>query len=142
MADRFSDIFPELGENKRIDSQILGAAVTGIVTNRRHTKLRIFMDFDNMIPKRRIIITENEVKKRYFPDVDVRIIEKFILPDDISPEEAFCMYKDSILDELHDRDRILYQILSKANFSFHDKILSVTVAERPVCHSYENTITG
>lgn len=142
MADRFSDIFPELGENKRIDSQILGAAVTGIVTNRRHTKLRIFMDFDNMIPKRRIIITENEVKKRYFPDVDVRIIEKFILPDDISPEEAFSMYKDSILDELHDRDRILYQILSKANFSFHDKILSVTVAERPVCHSYENTITG
>ena len=121
MDRTLSEVFPELvtDEKRRIMDD---SVVTKISASKDRSLYRFHVNLPGIVSKRRIRKMEDAIKSKYFKNTksEVKIIERFSLPEGYTPEMAFKEYKDSMFEEVHDSDRLLYVILKNSKFDFID----------------------
>jgi DNA polymerase-3 subunit alpha (Gram-positive type) len=139
----FTDVFPELLTSDRVDTQLKDAVVTKVATNASHDVMRVYLQTSLLVPKNRIWALEKTIQDFYFPksDVKVHIIEKFKLSDQYTPKSLFDMYQDSILSELYQHDKVIYELIHKGSLAFtDDSHMTITLEDTGVSHMYEERI--
>ena len=120
MGKSFFEVFPTLqmeGEEKKLLSEV---EVTKVSTNRNKDFLRVYIQGNHLIPKKKIYMLEREIKNQLFPtkNLTVKLMEKYTLSSQYTPKNLMDVYKESILLELKSYSILLYNLFRKAKMDF------------------------
>lgn len=140
MNKTLSELFPSIMENEKLFQE---SVVSRVTTSKDKSILRLYVTFPGIIQKRRIYRIEYLIKNQYFKgaDVSVKIIEKFNLSDNYTLEAIYDEYKDSIIEELNNTDKILYTIYQNSKLKFNDNKITVEIKDDGLTNFYgENLI--
>ena len=135
MAKNFLDVFPDLHMTSEMEELFKLVEVERISAPRNRSSLRIYIVSPRLIHRKNLYDLERGIKEQLFPgkQLEVRIVEKYRLSGQYTPEKLLNVYKDSLLLELKHYSILLYNIMRKAQCTFpRDQILSMTVEDNPV----------
>jgi len=116
----FFDVFPTLEINGELAKLLSDVEVERVASNRARTRLRIYIQGTRLIHKRDIFKLEKSIKNQLFPnkELTVKIMEKYQLSVQYTPEKLMDIYKDSMLFELKAYSPFLYNLLRTADLAF------------------------
>lgn len=120
MAKDFYEVFPALKITGDISMLLKETQITKVSANHAGTFLRIYLTSSRLIPKPQVYALEREIKKQLFPrrEMQVKIIEKFNLSSQYTPEKLWNVYEDSMLEEIRNYSVLLYNLLRGAGREF------------------------
>lgn len=120
MPKLFFEVFPTLKLGGEIQNLMTDVEVTKVSSNRDKDALRVYITSNRLIEKSQILYIEGEVMKQLFPNkgITVKIMEKFNLSTQYTPEKLMDVYKSSILSELRNYSLLLYNLFRCAKMKF------------------------
>ena len=127
MAKLFFEVFPTLKITGEISALLKETKITKVASNSARSALRIYLESTRLIPKPEIYHIEQEIRQQLFPhkEVAVKIIEKFNLSSQYTPEKLMAVYRESILEEIRNYSVLLYNLMrcSKMEFDREDHMI-------------------
>ncbi len=123
MPKRFFEVFPVLNVTGEMKQLLADMEVQRVVSNRERTRLRVYINGTRLIQKKNIFQLERNIKSQLFPqqELAVRIIERYQLSAQYTPETLMDIYKDSILEELKAYSLLIYNLFRCARMEFDAK---------------------
>ena len=123
MTKLFFDVFPTLevvGDMKKLLSEM---EVTKVGMNHDKDHIRIYLTGSRLIHKKNIYQLEKTIGEQIFKgrQMDVKVIEKYQLSGQYTPQTLMELYKDSILEELKNYSLMEYNLLRSAKMEFSDE---------------------
>ena len=134
MAKRFFDVFPSLQVEGDMKNLLTETEVTKVGMNHERDHLRVYLSSTRLIHKKDIRQLESAIAQQIFKGrmVQVKVIEKYHLSEQYTPEKLLDLYRDSILEELKDYSLMEYNLLRTAKMEF--------TSESHMLLTLENTI--
>lgn len=134
MAKLFFEVFPTLQLEGNIKKLLTETEVTKVGMNREKNHLRVYLLGTRLIHKKDIYRLEAAIAGQIFKgrQMQVKIIEKYRLSEQYTPEKLLDLYKESILEELRDYSLMEYNLLRTAKMEFQ--------SENRMLLTLENTI--
>ena len=133
----FLDVFPSLQLDGKLKALMELVTVSKISVNGERTSLRVYIVSPQWIHKKYIYKLEEEIASQIFKksSMAVKIIEKFELSAQYTPENFYEVYRSSILLELKTYNALLHNIFLNSTVNFHSSshmsvVLSDTVVSR------------
>ena len=127
MAKLFFEVFPTLKITGEMSALLKETEITKVASNSACSALRIYLESTRLIPKPEIYHIEQEIRQQLFPhkEVAVKIIEKFNLSSQYTPEKLMAVYRESILEEIRNYSVLLYNLMrcSKMEFDREDHMI-------------------
>ena len=104
MAKRFFDVFPSLQVEGDMKNLLTETEVTKVGMNHERDHLRVYLSSTRLIHKKDIRQLESAIAQQIFKGrmMQVKVIEKYHLSEQYTPEKLLDLYRDSILEELKD----------------------------------------
>ncbi len=143
MTKHFFEVFPTLkidGEMKKLLSE---TEVTKVGMNREKDHLRVYLLGTHLIHRKNIFRLEASIREQIFAGrkMDVKVIEKYRLSGQYTPERLFDLYGDSILEELKGYSLVEYNLLRTARMEFSDDThLKLTLEDTMIARSRTDEI--
>ena len=136
MEKEFLEVFSKI-ENTSLSPILKSAKILRISTNKTQDKMRIYISFSSVVPKKTIWQLEEAIKREYFnaPGMEVHIIESFQLSDVYTPESLFDIYKESIFEEINQISSINHSLLKKADYQFESNKIRISLEDTAVAHA-------
>ena len=120
------EVFPTLQLREELKSVLEFASIDRITMNRDRDFMRIYLESDKLIVKSCIFELEQAITGQLFPDakMTVKVIERFHLSRQYTPQNLMPIYEESILLELKAYNALLYSLMhdSKKVFSSEDTL--------------------
>lgn len=135
MAKTFLDVFPDLHIAEDLKELLNLVEVERVTSNRDRSSVRIYIVSPRLIHKKTIFDLEKGIRDQLFPgkQLTVKIMEKYRLSRQYTPEKLLDVYRDSLLLELKNYSIIEYTILRKAKCTFPQQdLLRMTVEDTMV----------
>ncbi|MCI7812651.1 MAG: PolC-type DNA polymerase III [Lachnospiraceae bacterium] len=132
MEKNFFDVFSTLSVSKTLHALFQEARVTKVSVTSRKDFLHIFLCSEKLIKKKYIYEMEREIAKQIFAGIaiQVKIIEKFKLSRQYTPQILLEEYRDSILMELKQYSIFEYNLFRQTKFTFlGERELKMTVPD-------------
>lgn len=127
MAKLFFEVFPTLKITGEMSALLKETEITKVASNSAQNALRIYLESTRLIPKPEIYHIEQEIRQQLFPhkEIAVKIIEKFNLSSQYTPEKLMAVYRESILEEIRNYSVLLYNLMrcSKMEFDREDHMI-------------------
>ena len=127
MAKLFFEVFPTLKITGEMSVLLKETEITKVASNSARSALRIYLESTRLIPKPEIYHIEQEIRQQLFPhkEIAVKIIEKFNLSSQYTPEKLMAVYRESILEEIRNYSVLLYNLMrcSKMEFDREDHMI-------------------
>ena len=127
MAKLFFEVFPTLKITGEMSALLKETEITKVASNSAQNALRIYLESTRLIPKPEIYHIEQEIRQQLFPhkEVALKIIEKFNLSSQYTPEKLMAVYRESILEEIRNYSVLLYNLMrcSKMEFDREDHMI-------------------
>lgn len=122
MAKLFFDVFPTLEVEGNIKKLLTETEVTKVGMNHQKDHLRVYLLSTRLIHKKDIYQLESAIENQIFKgrQMQVKIIEKYQLSEQYTPEKLLDLYKDSILEELRNYSLMEYNLLRTAKMEFSE----------------------
>lgn len=143
MEHSFAELFSNVKLDKDLVRTMESATVLRVSTNHDRSGMRIYLNLNTLVPKRRIWKLEEEIKKQCFPKEEIRIhiIESFSLSSLYTPQKLYEAYQDSILEEIDAYSSLLMGVYKKADFDFSKEgCMQVVLEDTVVARAYEETL--
>ena len=123
MAKSFFEVFPVLKVNGEMRQLLADTQVQRVVSNQDRTRLRVYLHGTRLIQKKHIFQLEHHIKNQLFPqqELTVKIIERYQLSAQYTPQTLMDLYKDSILEEMKAYSMLIYNLFRCARMEFDDK---------------------
>ncbi len=120
MEKKFFDVFPNLQVNEDIKGWLAEASVTRVTCNAERTRLRVYLVCDRWIHKKYIFHAEEEIRRQFFGQLhmQVKIIERFLLSKQYTPENFMEAYRPSMLEELKAYNQLEHNLFMGARMEF------------------------
>ena len=120
MEKRFFDVFPDLKVDPDIRGWLEEAVVTRVTCSQDRTLLRVYLSCDRWIHKKYIFQMEEEIRRQFFgqTSVKVRVIERFLLSKQYTPENFMEVYRPSMLAELKEYNQLEHNLFMSAQVEF------------------------
>lgn len=120
MAKLFFEVFPTLKITGEMSALLKETEITKVASNSAQNALRIYLESTRLIPKPEIYHIEQEIRQQLFPhkEVAVKIIEKFNLSSQYTPEKLMAVYRESILEEIRNYSVLLYNLMRCCKMEF------------------------
>jgi len=137
MEKKFFEVFPGLIIHEEIREFIEDANITKIAVNHEKTALRIYMESKQWIHKQHIYTIEDSIREQLFPnqEITVKIIEKFNLSMQYTPQNFLDVYRESILLEMKRYSVLVYNLFYTAQISFSmPDTMHMVLAESVIAH--------
>ena len=136
MEKEFLEVFSKI-DNTSLTPILKSAKILRISTNKTQDKMRIYISFSSVVPKKTIWQLEEAIKREYFnsPGMEIHIIESFQLSDVYTPESLFDIYKDSIFEEINHISSINHSLLKKADYRFDANKIQISLEDTAVAHA-------
>lgn len=143
MNYKFSELFEQLNVKAELKAAFSDVTVERMVMNQKKGVLKIYIHHNAMIPKDLIFALEaaldREIGKliQSSENVQVKIIEKYTLPDVYTLDMLLLDYHESILLELGKRNHFLQSLYSRAIVGVEDEFLVVSIDDSSIARSFE-----
>ena len=137
MAKGFLEVFPGLHITDELRELLNLVEVEKVTSNRDRSSIRVYLISPRLIHKQNIYSLEKGIKDQLFPSkqLTVKIIEKFRLSGQYTPQKLLKVYRESLLLELKNYSIIEYNMFRKAEFHFPEQdLLQMTVEDTIVTH--------
>ncbi len=137
MSKRFLEVFPSLHITEELRELLNLVEVEKVTLGRDRSSIRIYLMSPRLIHKQNIYGLEKGIKDQLFPSkrITIKIIERFRLSGQYTPQKLLKAYKDSLLMELKNYSIIEYNMFRKAEFQFPEPdLLKMTVEDTIVTH--------
>ena len=120
MTKLFFDVFPTLEIDGNMKKLLTEAEVTKVGMNHEKTHLRVYLSSTRLIHKNDIYRLEQSIESQIFKgrQMNVKVIEKYQLSEQYTPEKLLELYKDSIMEELKNYSLMEYNLLRTAKMEF------------------------
>ena len=120
MTKLFFDVFPSLEVDGDMKKLLTETEVTKVGMNRERDHMRVYLNSTRLIHKNDIYRLEKAIEGQIFrgKQMDVKVIEKYQLSEQYTPEKLLDLYKDSILEELKNYSLMEYNLLRTAKMEF------------------------
>ena len=107
------EVFPTLQLREELKSVLEFASIDRITMNRDRDFMRIYLESDKLIVKSCIFELEQAITGQLFPDakMTVKVIERFHLSRQYTPQNLMPIYEESILLELKAYNALLYSLM-------------------------------
>ncbi len=130
MTKPFSEVIPGLQTSAHLMELLPQMKISRVTMPRDRSMLRIYMECDQLIPKRDILVLEAAIKRQFFAKkpVRIKIYERYHL-DQMTAQEAMSSYRESILLELKQYHLIEYNLFRRARIRFTEPDLLLLEAE-------------
>ncbi len=135
MAKGFLEVFPDLHMTTEMEELLKLVDVERVSSTRDRSSVRIYIVSQRLIHKKNIYDLEKGIREQLFPGkkLTIKIVEKYRLSGQYTPQKLFQVYKDSLLMELKHYSIIEYNILRRAECTFpQENILRMTVEDNAV----------
>ena len=131
MAKAFLEVFPDLGVGSELAELLTLVEVEKVTSSRDRSSLRVYIVSTRLIAKKDIYKLESEIQTQLFRgrSVSVKIIEKFKLSGQYTPEKLLQAYRESILLELKNYSVLEYNMFRKAELTFASENIMVMTLE-------------
>jgi DNA polymerase-3 subunit alpha (Gram-positive type) len=132
MMKKFLDVFPNLHITDELRELLKLVEVEKITSTRDRSSIRVYLISQRLIHKQNIYGLEKGIKEQLFPSkqLSVKVIERFKLSEQYTPQKLLKAYKDSLLMELKNYSIIEYNMFRKAKFKFPEQdLLKLTVED-------------
>ncbi|MCR4685307.1 MAG: PolC-type DNA polymerase III [Lachnospiraceae bacterium] len=137
----FFEAFPTLQLKNSIAEQMEDIQVTRVGTNHDNSLLRVYIESTRPLERQMLHNVEYEINKQIlktlYPGTNakVSIQEHYHLKDGYSLSSLMDTYWESILLELKEFDRVLYQILNRAEVSYTDNVMRLVLEDTIVARA-------
>ncbi len=120
MEKNFFEVFPVLKVSQTMQQLLADTQVQRVVSNRARTSLRVYLHGSRLIQKKYIFQLEDHIKNQLFPkqQLTVKIIERYQLSAQYTPETLMDLYKDSMLEEFRAYSLLIYNLFRCARMEF------------------------
>ncbi len=120
MHKLFFEVFSTLELSPELKSRMHEVVVTRVSTNQSRDFLRIYLQSTRLIPKADIYQLERAIKEQLFAfhPLKVKILEKYALSGQYTPQKLLELYRDSLLLELKAYSLLDYNVLRRAKMEF------------------------
>ena len=120
MTKLFFDVFPSLQMDGDMKKLLEGVEVTKVGMNRERDHVRVYLCSARLIHKTNLWQLERAIENQIFKGkrMQVKVIEKYQLSEQYTPEKLLDLYMDSILEELKDYSLMEYNLLRTAKMEF------------------------
>ena len=120
MEKMFFEVFPPLHVEQSLSDLLQQVRVEKVTSNRAKNFIRVYLVSEKLIHKEQLFQLEHVLKKQLFGTnpVELKILERFELSSQYTPEKLFALYKDSILFELRAYSILEYNLFRGAKISF------------------------
>ena len=130
MEKDFFEVFPHLKVGEELRELLERVHVTKVACNPDKTCLRVYIRSDRWIHKKHILALEQEILRQCFPGIPiaVKVIEKFQLSKQYTPENFLDIYHSSMLLELKNYNMLEYNLFQQSKIEFkdsHDMVLTL-----------------
>ena len=131
MEKPFLEVFPGLHIGEELKELLKLVMVEKVSMPKDRSSLRIYIVSPRLIHKKNIYSMEEGIAKQLFPgrSITVKILEKYRLSAQHTPEKLYQVYKDSILMEFKNFGMIEYNILRRAETAFEAEDTMVMTIE-------------
>ena len=118
----FLDVFPQLKVEPQLEELLKTVKVRKVAVNPQKDCLRVYIVSSQWIQKKYIYDLEASIKEQFFQNapLKVKIIEKFQLSRQYTPENFLAVYRPSILLELKQYSILEYNMFATADIHFSD----------------------
>ena len=116
----FLDVFPHLKVDAELEALLGAVKVMKVAVNPQKNCLRVYIMSSQWIHKKHIYHLEEAIREQFFENANLRvkIIEKFRLSRQYTPENFMEVYRPSILLELKRYSMLEYNLFATADISF------------------------
>ena len=120
MDKQFYDVFPSLKLKSELDGLMKLVTVSRVASNRTKTQLRVYITSERWIHKKYIDELAEQIRIQMFPgmNMDIRVIEKFRLSTQYTPENFFGTYRSSMEYELNKVSHVEHTLFHQAEIDF------------------------
>lgn len=134
MTKLFFDVFPSLTVDGNLKKLLTETEVTKVGMNHDKTHLRVYLSSTRLIHKSDVYQLERAIESQLFKgrQMDVKIIEKYQLSEQYTPEKLLDLYKDSILEELRNYSLMEYNLLRTAKMEFKSETHMLLTLENTI----------
>ncbi|RFZ77461.1 PolC-type DNA polymerase III [Lacrimispora amygdalina] len=137
MAKKFLEVFPNLHITDELRELLNLVDVEKVTSNRDRSSIRVYLISPRLIHKQNIYSLEKGIKEQLFPSkqITIKIIERFRLSGQYTPQKLLKIYRESLLAELKNYSIIEYNMFRKAQCQFPEPdLLKMTVEDTIVTH--------
>ncbi|MBS4900561.1 MAG: PolC-type DNA polymerase III [Clostridiales bacterium] len=127
----FKDVFPTLDLYGDLALYMEEVRIIKITKEDTNELARVYIESDVLIPKDVILKVESLLEKKVFRNFvkHVRVLDRYKLPENYTPEVIFGEYKDSIELELNRYFKTEYQVYRESDIFFTETGLKVIMPE-------------
>ena len=125
MTKMFEEVFPPLNLEQNLLDLLGQVRVEKVTSNRARNFIRVYLISGKLIHKEQLFQLERALKRQLFgkAEVEVKILERYELSGQYTPEKLLELYKDSILYELKHYSILEYNLFRGAKISFPEENL-------------------
>ncbi|MCU6761369.1 DNA polymerase III polC-type [uncultured Roseburia sp.] len=123
MATQFYDVFSNLKLNQDLGELFSDVEILRVGRVQSKELLRIYIFSRRLITKDRILEVEKEIKQQYFPEkgLKIKLMEKFQLSGQYTPQNLVSVYWESILTEFKNYSMLEYDMLKTSKVHFPEE---------------------
>ena len=125
MTKMFEEVFPPLNLEQNLLDLLGQVRVEKVTSNRARNFIRVYLVSGKLIHKEQLFQLERALKRQLFgrAEVEVKILERYELSGQYTPEKLLELYRDSILYELKHYSILEYNLFRGAKISFPEENL-------------------
>ncbi|MCI8514062.1 MAG: PolC-type DNA polymerase III [Lachnospiraceae bacterium] len=138
MRKKFLEVMPELKLEEDLAALLEDVWVEKVGQSRDCKALYIHIVSEHLIHKKTIYLLEGRIKQQLFAkrQVTIRIVERYELSAQYSPENLWMAYRDSILLEFLYQGKLFRKVLEEGKVTFPEPMrVCVTLKDHPVSRS-------
>lgn len=123
MEKEFFDVFPNLKVEDKLKELLDMVSVTKVSCNADKTRLWVWIKSTRWIHKKHILALEKAIEEQCFAGLTilVRVLEKFVLSRQYTPENFLEVYRGSMAMELKNYNRLEYNLFSRSQMTFPEE---------------------
>lgn len=140
---RFGEVFPGLKVNKEVFSLFESVIVKKVATNSNNDLLKVCILSDHIIERSTIVKMQKAIKDTFFPNkqMEVRILQHYNLPGNYNLRVLMDVYKNSVIDEMRERDHVMASAFRKADAVFaNDSTMTLILPDIVIHRTIENKL--
>lgn len=122
---QFLEVFPDLHTTDSLGKLLQMVEVEKVSMSRDKSLIRVYIVSTRLMHKQNIYGLEEGIKEQLFPHkkVTIKILEKYRLSGQYTPQKLLDIYRDSILLELKNYSILLHNMFRKADCQFPEEDL-------------------
>ena len=144
MAMKFFEVFDGIHLEERLSALMEDTTVEKLTTDSQRTLLRVYLSSPRLIDRQDICKVQEAIRKQKMASsgMDVKVYERFQLPNHFTAEKVYSSYEDSIVFSIKEIGHVDYKIFHDADVVFEEGGVMINTTEMLALNIYKTFYTG